>query len=106
MKDKLVDDRQSDLLIFLAARLVNVYGESPNTDYILLAEKLSGQKVATDCFACGHQHHGLCMVDVMVETKDRSIPSFYLQCHCDGTSGPVVDGVGPMADAYDIVGRG
>jgi hypothetical protein len=39
--------RDVDILIWLAARLVNVYGESPDADYIRLAEKLSGQKVLT-----------------------------------------------------------
>lgn len=38
--------KESDIMIFLAARLVNVYGENPNTDFILAAERLSGQKVS------------------------------------------------------------
>jgi hypothetical protein len=37
-----------DITLFLAARLVNVYGESPNTDYIQAAEKLANQKVKVE----------------------------------------------------------
>jgi len=37
--------RQCQLTIFLAARLVNVYGESRNLDYIRAAERITGFEV-------------------------------------------------------------
>lgn len=36
---------KDDLLIFLAARLVNIYGEDQYTDYIQKACRLSGQEI-------------------------------------------------------------
>ena len=48
----------------------------------------------TECVACGHDTpHGSpgydgCVADVMYEDVP-SIPPYFLQCCCDGTSGPV-----------------
>jgi hypothetical protein len=46
--------QQCELTIFLAARLVNIYGENRNLDYIHAAERITGQKVSTEHEAVAH----------------------------------------------------
>jgi len=37
--------KSCELITFLASRLVEVYGESPNLDYIHLARRITGQEI-------------------------------------------------------------
>ena len=56
------------------------------------------------CAACGHEHkgEGACGAALMVEDAEEDIPPFFLECRCDGESGPMLTGVGPMADVYEV----
>jgi hypothetical protein len=53
---------------------------------------------AEQCPACGHVHDKLCTWDLMYTEKGHpEIPPFFLQCWCDGMTGPVI-GSTPIAD--------